>query len=242
MSDSFASDETDDGDMISVWYDINPQAQHKTYLTPGVDNDAPKTLYSAAITYDEVSPIAGLPSILFSPDDASSDTELMMTKAEAMKSPDNAFTFCAVYRSSNSTAQQYLIANGSNYSYGNFRYSISRFGGVLRLRSDSAGSNYALAVNLIGTKLNCSSYEGIKNGNVGVVKSYVNGEEVLSNQNSNGIVTPEGKLYVGSWSDKTYPFYGHLSELIIYDRALKVKELRAIEKYLAQKYEIALGS
>ncbi len=56
------------------------------------------------------------------------------------------------------------------------------------------------------------------------------------------INTTAGAMYIGDFSDAhSYPFYGDISEIIIFNRALTDNERIKVEQYLSGKYAITLS-
>ena len=72
--------------------------------------------------------------------------------------------------------------------------------------------------------------------------SYVNGTQLTSEPTDLMSIPINDNLYLGLNSTALEQNWdGDVAEVIIFNRALKIKELNVIEKYLSQKYGIAIA-
>jgi prepilin-type N-terminal cleavage/methylation domain-containing protein len=240
MDESFLSSESIDGNKISIWQDINPQAKGTDLYSAVIE-----TGESPNIFYDKSSPIGDLPSLLFSSPPSYYKNYLGLSKknssgsfvATLLKTPNNAFTFCAIMRGNSFGGFPAGFSNGSGYSYWGYgtngaNRSVIANGQIFGMPAGSFKLNK--------NEILCASCNGLGLGDVNI---FVNGAKVASGSlSSSTLSNASQKLYIGSGGNGANPWLGYLSEFIVYGRALKNNERKEIEAYLSRKYKITLSS
>lgn len=66
--------------------------------------------------------------------------------------------------------------------------------------------------------------------------------EVEDTQTANFYKSTGGFSQVGVLNTSSFPYIGHIAEIIQYDRVLSNAELEQVEAYLARKYNLAISS
>lgn len=240
MEDSFLTTETDSGSQVSRWNDRNPQAVRKYY--------ALKTA-SSAVTYVSRSPSTSLPSLYF---DGSTIANSFFTLSTSSSSAVNTFIptpNCAVsyflvadQTSSTNTDTRFIISNSTLTSTNGFGY---YFGGAAIARSlvyITVNTRYATtpAVTLNKPEIISHTY----GGSGSIPNFYINGTTSTMNASTSlTCAAPSGAalFYIGNGRNATNTWSGHIYEIIYFDRLLKNEERKEIEKYLGQKYRIAVS-
>ena len=224
------TNQTEDGTTISQWNDINPQSSPKYFAT--VSGTAP--------TYSANSGPNGLPSIYFA-----SGAVLTLSNDAAggnytsITTPNNQFTFFVTYQlkpvsltynfnfgvsdAFATPPSSATLGTISISSKGTWQYNISADIRTLSgsgITGSSTASTASSSVEIISTTFDGSSFNLFLNGN-----SKTSGA-LTSN------TTPTNFNITGSDS--------YISEIIVFDRALKNQERRDIEDYLGEKYNVAV--
>jgi len=232
VSDKSFDTDINDGDLISNWYDINPQSTLKTNFT---QSDSARPTYRS-------SGINGLPSVEF---DGSSNSMVNTS----FSFPYNNYSIFIVFKTTDLTVNNPFVITYDSVtdtlrgivvdvdSTGALRVvhrsPLANTGGVL---SGSAGQIF-LNKNYI------VSY--VRNGSTGSSTVRINS----SSTNSISDTPPQSNLpgdtvtiKIGAGASGTNFTNGNINEIIIFNRALKNLERTAIEQYLSSKWGIALNT
>lgn len=227
----------EDGDEIKSWIDQNPQMVNKLTFSIGTTNLYP-------IYRDKVA--NGLPALEFD----GADDYLTTPDEPRIAQPKN-HTIFAVFSplSGNSTNNGIgFFSKQPESGVNNFPYALGFKGTDLRPKyrttdnSDTviivAGATSVVAIDsLIMYSLSYNSDQITKGA-----KFYMNGASIVE-QDSNSSVKNSGTELVIGAADLGSPsrFCKCLvSEIIMYDRVLKVSERKSVEKYLSTKWKIDL--
>lgn len=224
MEDSFLANEAEDTTELTAWKDINPQSASKITMIPsGTD--------PTGMTY-VIDGINGLPSINF---DISSDRGLI-TPSDLLSSGYESTVFI-VYKfgATTETSDQYTFQWDSSYmrSYNSYRYigtSVSWRTGVA-----SVTSNPEIArVTLTG------------GSTADTISLHINGTSTIAAT----AISWAGPIVTASPFRITHGdplfgqenFAGQISEIIVFEGALKVSDSIAVEAYLGKKYGIEVAN
>ncbi len=231
---------------VTIWNDINPQANKKSYAVAS---------NGAVITYKKESAISTLPALKFNGAQASNfllSKTSSLSDAYAIKSSANAFTVFMVAKADDAPAGSNSVvfangptsgANASGYAYGleqNMKRMIN-FSGVFTI--DTVKNNGTKNPEVISMV-----YQG---GSGGEIKLYTNGtgdagsgasgtSETLSASNITA-KSPLSAFYIGGTGNND-SWNGLISEIIVFNRALSDSERKEIESYLGQKYNININT
>ena len=220
-----------DGDTVSKWNDINPQSMSKINPVPLAGGESP--------TYKE-NGINGLPSILFDAvDDRLVASGISVTKSNS---------FFAVFNSSpTKTSRRDIVAITSNAGHGI----------VLELNDGRVRILYRTPMgNIIGIGDDFNSYAILENKNY-IISSVRNYDTLSQKVWLNNSIIINAAATLGDFDDPRQcvtvgnlncvgggtvrPLNGQISEIIIYNRALKQDEIDDVEAYLSKKYSISLN-
>lgn len=225
---SFINTEASDGSRVSTWYNLSPQAT----MVYKAQNVASSSLWP---TYKE-NCINNLPCLYFD----GTGTYLDMTQSDSGKTLE--VTYFVVASAYTSEARAIISGSKSGWVVGDV-FSF-RFGPYLWYQLAGSGgsvitSSYDYRTKLILTVVDpgISSIKGYVNGNLKTGSSSPN---VLYTKNLSSISIGCLGNYNGAGSRVDY-FNGDVGEIIIYSRALNSEERKAVEKYLSQKWQIALS-
>ena len=239
-----------DQDQVATWYDINPQSSFKNNLTQSNASNRP--------TYIKTG-IGGIPSLNFNNSNLQFDNFILNSN----------YTIFAVFKRSNVANNLgmdilTLLSGGPTGNAGLLIEIQPSSGAWLGLNrsirllhrypySASWGSNEndnytSLSYPIMENGEYIFGY--VRNFNNSSTASYINGNNanyvaVLSGYSTYGynIQNFIGPLtmVVGNLIAANRPFSGMISELIIYDRALKYDEVVDVSKYLSKKYSIKIS-
>lgn len=212
---SIVEAEAEDGLPVSTWYDINPQSITKYNVTQATANKRP--LYSENV-------INGAPALKF---DGTNDSLIL--------SPEYTLninqTSIVVFKPSTATENGMILSTTSN-SGG--RYQIIRYQGDAGLITTWNGIVYQPAIT---ASANAQIIAFVQSGSA--VQFFSNGTALSAATVNNETYkfSQIGELDVNDQG----PFDGYIAEIIIFDRALKLEERKAIEAYLGKKYGIRVS-
>lgn len=232
--DSFKDSERTDGGQITVWKDINPQANKKYYAL---------TSSTAAITYKELTDMNDLPALYF--DGSSSSAKFTLSKTEssadytAIITPDNDFTYFVVSKLDTDAGSS--VTAFSNGYLGGWGYAMS----------GASGSRYRRVAYPSVGNINTISSDGSERPEI-VTVTYsgnsdqtttmrVNGASVSVSASSISADNPDTALYIGNVSSGSSQWKGYISEIILFKRVLNSDDIGKIEEYLSKKYKIKLN-
>jgi hypothetical protein len=224
LKSSFKDSESIEASQTTEWRDNSPGSiiLNKNKLIRSAGN---------AVTYKE-SGINNLPTLLFS---GVASANIALTNFYQGSSPQN--TVFIVFRplsATNSTPKILFDSSSSN--------STSSIGIINNAVNLNAGTSFNTA-----TETNSASFA---NGNDYIVAAYFNSSssQVFVNNATtragNGTINPNsnqlGGLTIGTNKSGANGFNGYISEIIIYNRPLKLQERKDIMSYLSKKYKISV--
>ncbi len=221
---SFASSESSDGIAVTVWNDINSQSTSKLFA---------RTNTAGLVTYKASSPIGGLPALYFATN--TTGMTLSTTRASAVASPivSAGFTFFAVYKE-DANAARAVFYNGSATTNG---WGFVNNGSSVR-NVQTGTTNHVAATTLYSTNATISSgtFDGTN------IKLFTNGAADALTEPTATVATATTGMYIGSKDATTAgAFLGYISEIVIFDSALRDDDRKAIEAYLGKKYGIKVS-
>jgi len=233
LTNSSGNFQMDNGTSIFSWNDANPRSSTKINLSQSNVNYQPSYKSSG---------INGLPSINF---DGTNDS-LFNTSILPLQSSAKNYTLVAVWRSYRITSADgiIVIAQGTNPIVPNQAASILLWSGT----SGFAGwwNSYYPA-----TQVNINSdYVTIVTINNNLSSNNVS---VYLNSNTASIGTSSGspaslnlgnQIFSAGGMDSmgsSYSYQGLISEIMVFDRTLKLDEVKSINSYLGKKYGIKIS-
>ncbi len=224
LKSSFKDSESIEGSQTTEWRDNSPGsiilAKNKLTRSAG-----------SAVIYEE-SGINNLPTLLFS--GAGSANVTLANFYQGSSSQNTIFIVFRPLFATSSTAKILFDSSSSN--------STSSIG----IKNTSVNLNAGTSVDT-ATATNSASFA---NGNDYVVAAYFNSSssQVFVNNATtragNGAINPNsnqlGGLTIGTDKSGNNGFNGYISEIIIYNRPLKLQERKDIMSYLSKKYKISV--
>jgi prepilin-type N-terminal cleavage/methylation domain-containing protein len=210
LSESFVSGQTEEGQVIAQWNDINPQTANKLYMV----NSFNPNFVSPNQVYSENGGPGGLPSIYF---DNTQNGQLGLvvtpTDTDEVALISDKQTFFMVYETTPSS----FLAQTNNWSFqltdAYYFYNTRYMDG--NVRGGVVSSNAEIASFTVDSKFNL----------------YVNGSNVISSTRGGGDLSTYGRFGINGG-------YFYVSEMIVYDHALKDEERQSVEQYLGKKYGV----
>jgi prepilin-type N-terminal cleavage/methylation domain-containing protein len=224
LKSSFKDSESIEASQTTEWRDNSPGSiiLTKNKLTRSA---------GSAVTYEE-SGINNLPTLLFS--GAASANITLANFYQGSSSQNTIFIVFRPLFATSSTARILFDSSSSN--------STSSIG----IKNTSVNLNAGTSVDT-ATATNSARFA---NGNDYVVAAYFNStsSQVFVNNATtragNGTITPStnqlGGLTIGTDKSGTNGFNGYISEIIIYNRPLKLQERKDVMSYLSKKYKISV--
>lgn len=213
---SFAESEAQDGETVSSWYDINPQAVFKLNANESDADSRPQYIENV---------FNGAPGLLFDGVDDSFNLDTQITF------PSTSFTAIAVFKNNEADKRHFILAStittdGSDQ--------IIRYRGDIASYTTYNGTAHNGTIEL-STEPRIVSL--IQNGTS--AQFFDNGNALTA-----GAVDDETYRFgqIGALGNNQEPFDGYMAEIIVFTRALKNRERSAIESYLSQKYAITISS
>ncbi len=221
-----------DLDKISSWDDSNPQSLNKINLTQSTD--AARPVYIA-------NGINGLPSIKFE-----STSDFLQTTTTPIGAGDDDYTMVIVWRATTMSGTQVLMGQGTNTTLNNAQAMFA----TNNTQCGFAGyfnDSYTNPCGLIGN----SNYATV----MVIDNSLTNNVWIYNNSNTSvpaaGVASSGGAANLNLGADRLV-IHAHpmsmviqsnemlVSEVIVFDRALKKSEIKAVNGYLGKKYGIAI--
>ena len=220
-TDSFKTIETSDGSQITTWYDISPDSipEKKNTLT---------RVASSAVIY-QASGINKIPSVYFV--DAGTRRLSISTLYQGTSTQNTVFAVLKPFSVSVGFNGHVFDSGSADYStFSLLPTGIHRYSGIntdaVASNCCSANENYIMSV----------YYNGSSS------KTYVNDAiNKVGGVNVNPGTSVVTGITVGNNLDGGYPFDGLVSEIIVYDRILKIQERKDIMRYLGKKYGIKVN-
>ncbi len=221
--------EPEDGDLISSWNDINSQATSLIPVSQPTSALQPQYIASGGIN--------NLPSVKFT---SASSTRLYSNTAPLIAGASN-YTLIAVWKINEIGVNPYLI-----FSQGPISSSGSRGAGIVIQNNAIHGfggiSNnyYPYTVTTNQPYITSIVVNNNLSNNVSV---YLNSNTPIIGATSSPstLNLSDQRFVVGAVSYSIYYFDGLISEIIIFNRALKKAEVIAVNQYLSKKYAITLN-
>ena len=209
-----------DGNSLGCWKDKSGKGNHLSR--------------AGTVTY-ETNEFNGRSAILFN------DGDMRLSGLIGMSGGDNPFTVFMVFDQTSNGAEakllHYGLTNGSNTQKWSFATeadnNLSSNWNTTAV-STSDAPLHALNKTFVGTM----SYEGGGVGNNSFQKIYVNGAKKVTTGGSGttAAVVSTMDIKIGRAFNTLLPHYGHISEVVIYDRLLSEGERQDVEAYLSQKW------
>lgn len=221
-----------DGDTVSKWNDINPQSMSKINPVPLAGDESP--------TYKE-NGINGLPSILF---DAVNDR---LVASGISVSRNNSFFAVFNVNLAVSSSSRDIVTITSSGGHGAMlelnTYSYVR--SLYRNPMGGGGGDDFYSAQAISSKKNYI-ISSVKNYDTTSQKVWLNNSIFINSSSTLGdFSNPIQSITVGNLhgasGGNVRPLDGQISEIIIYNRALKQDEIDDVEAYLSKKYSISLN-
>jgi hypothetical protein len=215
IRESILPDETNDGALLTRWVDISPSSimMQKNTATKNANN---------SVTYVSEG-INNIPSIRFNGNSNGSFEVSQLFQGSA-----NQVTLFVVLRpeaNTNSVLTFFDAASGNN----SFSAMVSAGDIVLNAGNGApfnsnieSGKNYIIA-----------AYFNMENS-VAYVNDAENASDMFANAGSNSL----NGITIGNNKNNSAGFGGLISEIIIYNRPLKLNERKDVMRYLAKKYKI----
>lgn len=240
---SFLSSETQNNSALSRWFDINPQLNQHLYFQQNAVNSANHPLYITNC-------INGLPCVRFSGNAIGSTpnfggmnllgqipgTFQYISLFVVLTTPNDNFV------PNSGVNNGLMILTSTNVSLqlnntGQLTYPSGGGKGILEITPELTTTN--LVTNSIATNYIFS----VIDDNSENIYEYINGA-VGNDSGAVGTLDKTiGQLRLGYYPNSAWPerFKGNIAEIIIYTKALKEEERKSVEKYLSQKWNIALN-
>jgi prepilin-type N-terminal cleavage/methylation domain-containing protein len=224
---SFEKPNPKDGDLIGLWKDINPNISSQ--ITASQTDNNRKPIYKN---------IDGLPILRFN----GSSNNFKLTDG-TIPVGNSAYTVFFVVKLSNNITATFspILSAGMWVGHVNaFRYEASKFSNPT---GNSSYYNLIITTNLFPKNkyvLLTAFYDN--QPATGLKVLYINGVEEARGSVGWAQQTPATNNFIGNspWSGDAENFFGDMGEIIIYNRALKIQEIKSIEKYLATKFNIKI--
>lgn len=226
------SQSLNDGDQILTWTSVNPQVTDLKSLQSAV---------SLRPLYEEDG-IGGLPSVNF-------DADLMTLTGNTLTAN---YTVFAVFRFASlsvSDESEVLIFHDTATEGHGLALEVQTNATMRNLHRSPVGSTapennlYSVSPNLVVAKKDYilssvrNSVTATTNLWMNNVAFITNGSASLAAFNSNDLTLCLGRLSIGN---PARPTYGFISEIIVFDRALKQADIDEVEAYLSKKYSIRI--
>ncbi len=231
LDSSFDQDQNFDGNKISVWKDLNPQKIFKNNATQSSASSC-----SSCPTFVEKG-LGGLPTLKFS-------------GAQYLSFQGDDFI------SSNYTA--FIVEQRTTDTLGTQTFVGSGLTGIAFGWYGSGNPNIYQMHNRVAINNTCCGDSTSPNKKIGVTRmhtfyfSQTDGAHYwlfddAGTSYQNAAHTSSAKTPVSAYASPaigasgSYYYVGNISEIIMFNRALTIEEMTAIEKYLGQKYSIKTG-
>ncbi len=233
---SFSSDVDPDNSVknkISLWNDINPTSTTKCNLTTTQSSNGQTAVNPPILKRNAIN---NLPAVLFD----GSTTYLSCDQLSSYFNGANSTSVFLVYNQTSTPAGMTVLAGLSNSTTSIPAIFFRTQGGniFMQYRRTGSGSGY-VSTGMSSSNNVASSAAYVVNGNL--VSAYKDGSLKFSGEvNTEYGNLPLNQFSVGVATRTTsqYFFPGHISEIIIFNRALSAEETSAVNGYLDQKWGI----
>jgi len=235
----------ENGDSVKSWTDRSPQ------YTPNLVFSTPSAVTSPIFRKNAVN---GLPALEFDGLLSNSTGDYLGVASTARIDQLENFAIFAVFTafptdSTDRTGILFKQESGANWEVYGMSFNGMSFNGPTNTISstvvDSSGSIAYIYAAANGIKYNIPAIgfvqhaTGVSSGFV----SYINGAASgNSGTPKSSINSGSSALVIGKGSHAYRHFKGYISEIIMYNRALKKEEINSVTKYLGQKWGIAVAS
>jgi len=232
--ESFGNAEMSDGDVVTNWRDINPTSSTKVQTTT-----------TSGPTYKR-SCIGDLPCLSFN----GINNFLNSTTPSSNTINSRQVSIFAVVMPmdlSSPTSRSFIITN-SGWNAGNFDLAIlNRNNGNVLAYEKFGSAIYANSANSIISKV-AYIFSVVDDGTISRVFS--NGASIATGNTTGSSAIGNSSVFnIGYYLFNNDPnsisiqdfFNGYISEIIMFDRALSVRERQSVEKYLGQKWKIKIN-
>lgn len=234
LTNSLLSFDVENNNQIQSWNDINPQSSSKINIIQNTSANQP--IYTS-------NGINGLPSISFN----GITQNLGSTSAMPVNANDKDYTFILVWQPFNDTNSNGQIIVAQNDSINSVNKLASFFIGSGR-SFGFAGQNNDYMPTQITSKINYITIMTVNNNfTSNNISIYLNSNTPFTGTpfaGSAGLNIGDSSFSVGLKNvsgSLQQPFAGFVSELIVFDRALKIDEIRSVNAYLSKKYSIKVS-
>jgi prepilin-type N-terminal cleavage/methylation domain-containing protein len=240
MDDSFLASQTEDGTQITQWNDRNPQSSSKYFALKNA---------SSQVTY-KISGINGLPTISFDGTTGANtflnlSTTTSLANVTTIPTTNYSFTFFAVIQLDKTVTLAdsnlrivFMNGSGNTGGWGYLRDGLGLENKRTIFFSGVAAVHTTTATFTNNPEVVSSTYVG----NNGAIFMYTNGVAETTDSPIGAISPLVENLYIGADNPTgARPWKGFISELIIFDGALKTADRKEIEKYLGRKYGIKVS-
>ena len=219
LNESFSQEEKGSGNTISKWVDSVPQSTSRVVLTQSDENKMP--------LYDEKA-MNNLPALKFS------GSEFLEADISANPISAPPLTIIAVVQSDNNSAEQILSSKtgGSGFQFG------KAGNNKLFFKDHNGGSNFHFNYVFDG-RPQILSFIYTQNNGTNMATLYSNGAFIGSDSHGHSSDTST-TLMLGTKQGTAQFWNGYIAEIAIFDRLLRTKERKEIERYLSIKYNIDL--
>lgn len=221
---SFDAIEAMDGQTISTWYDLNPNVET-------IKNNATQITDLKKPVYKE-NEINGLPAIVFT---SVNETEIALTDGNGIV--NSGYTIFIVGQRKSTDPNYFLGGTSTNYNTNlhigydtNTTVRVAQFGNGFDLTVDGYTQPKPI---ILTTGFNFITKDLFLNG--GSAAFGLRGVVQDVTQGLTSYPGPRLGAHVGSYLE------GSIAEVIIFKRYLKTLEREAIERYLSEKWDIALS-
>lgn len=225
LDSSFQINNLQDGDTIATWYDQNTQRYKKYNITQSTSSREPIYKMNAFG--------ASIPGLEFQYGGSSSTHDFLQGPIQISSKSLTFFVVAKMFtrKVSNNDVIIFAMSGGSDFR------AFNDSGSQMPFYNDGSGANFATPNDskIIGKKHILTL---VIDGSTSY--AFVNGLQVSSSAYSNQVTSNTITLALHSAALSARGYEGIIGEIIIYDRNLKKTERTAIEKYLSQKYDIAL--
>ncbi len=225
LENSFITAQSDDGQYVTEWHDINQQTITKFNFTRVSSND------SIVFKGDAIN---NIPSLYFK--GISTTGAHLETSAISLPSNNN-FTLFLVFKSEDANSSTSRIAfyygNTAANGFGYLKGAAVNPGERMVLFGGSAYNRTSNSDSTTNPEIISLTYKGTTSA------LYVNGSS-RTLYDVGSMKTPSSTYFpsIGAAYDNNEPWQGYISEVILFDHALKNSERQDIEKYLGKKYSI----
>jgi hypothetical protein len=218
-----------DSDLISVWLDKNPQSVSKIQTTAPSDPRRPIYVENG---------IGGLPSLSFSGTDTSGS--YLASSTAPIGESDKTYTLFAVWQSDVANKRGYIVSQNPTATTTSRHASIyvvsdGTYGFIGQSNDYSAAAYQEKKSYVSAIRVN----NELASNNIAI---YTNGVvNTGSSASPSTLNIGANNFSIGGISSATIRYFdGLISEVIVFNRNLKDSEIRAINSYLSQKYNIPL--